>query len=91
MTLEPLFSMASSTCPAGNRTFDTSHLSSVAVTVTTCSPSSAPLFSVHPVDGGQGRGGGYGGDEGESGGSHAGSKGWPKVRVTGLAGKVRLA
>ncbi len=49
MTLEPLFSTASSTCPAGNSDVDTSHASSVAVTVTTCSPSAAPLFSVQPV------------------------------------------
>ena len=50
MTLEPLFSMASSTWPAGNSFFETSHVSSVAVTLTTRAPSPLPsLFSVQPV------------------------------------------
>ncbi|KUO23060.1 hypothetical protein AQJ91_00340 [Streptomyces dysideae] len=42
--------MASSMCPAGNSFFDTSHLSSVAVTLIVPSPPAVPPpFSVQPV------------------------------------------
>ncbi len=73
MTLEPLFSMSSSMCPAGNSFFETSHVSSVAVTLMAPSPLPELPFSVQPGDGCQGRRGGGGGDDGESDGSHAGS------------------
>jgi hypothetical protein len=66
------------TCPAGNFVVDTSHLESVAVTLTTRSPPLGIALLGAARDSGQRRRGGGGGDDGESNGSHTGSK-----RVTG--------